>query len=127
MNHWESSTLPAFKVASLVKLKAIENLKHDALALANAWQQNKQILDILQHYDLVMQKQENKSNVRQFSFLFGLSLTLAKEYYFTKTTRCKETTSYVNAGVIELGISQAELTDMMTHIVTTKNIFCELI
>jgi hypothetical protein len=114
-------------VASLVKLKATENIKNDALALANAWQQNKQILDTLQHYDLVMQKQENKGNLRQLSFLFGLSLTLAKEYYFTKTTRCNETTSYVNEGLIELGMSQAELTDMMTHIVTTKNIFCELI
>jgi hypothetical protein len=127
MNHWESSTLPTFKVASLIKLKATENIKNDALALANAWQQNKQILDLLQHYDLVMQKQENKGNVRQLSFLFGLSLTLAKEYYLTETTRCNETTSYVNTGLIELGLSQAELTDMMTHIVTTKNIFCELI
>jgi hypothetical protein len=127
MTRWETSTLPTFKVASLVKLKATENLKNDALSLASAWQQNKQILYILQHYDLVMQKKENKGNVCKFSFLFGLSLTLAKEYYFTKTTRCKETTSYVNAGLIELGISQAELTDMMTHIVTTKNIFCELI
>jgi hypothetical protein len=127
MNHWEASTLPTFKVASMVKLKTTENIKNDALALANAWQQKKQILDILQHYDLVMQKQENKGNVRRLSFLFGLSLTLAKEYYFTKTKRCNETTSYVNAGVNELGLSQAELTGMMTHIVTTKNIFCELI
>ncbi|AGH43766.1 hypothetical protein C427_1657 [Paraglaciecola psychrophila 170] len=74
----------------------------------------------MQHYDLVMQKQENKGNARQLSFLFGLNLTLAKEYYLAKTTRCNETTSYVNTGLTELGLSQAEFTDIMTNIVTKK-------
>jgi hypothetical protein len=54
-------------------------------------------------------------------------MTQPKSITLQRQHGVKETTTYVNAGLIELGISQAELTDMMTHIVTTKNIFYELI
>jgi hypothetical protein len=123
---WQTFTLPSFKVASLVKVKETENLKNDAFLLANAWHQNKQVLDVLQHYDIVMQNQENKRPSRQFCYLLGLSLTLAHEHYFSGTTRCKETTSYFKAGLGELNISQTELMGMMTDIVSSKNIFCQL-
>jgi hypothetical protein len=126
MNHWETSTLPTFKVASLVKIKETESLKNHASLLANAWQQNKQILEVLKHYDIVMQKQEHKGSARQFCFLLGLSLALAQEHYFSETTRCKDTTSYFKAGLMELGISQVELMDMMTNIVSSRGIFCQL-
>ena len=126
MSHWQTSTLPTFKVASLINVKETKSLKNDAFLLANTWQQNKQILEVLQHYDLVMHRQESKRSARQFCYLLGLSLTLAQEHYFSATTRCKETTSYFKAGLLELGISQAESMDMMTNIVSTTNVFCQL-
>lgn len=126
MCHWETSTLATFKVASLVKIKEPESLKNGAFLLANAWQQNKQILEVLQQYDLIMQKQENKHSTRQLCCLLGLSLTLAHEHYFSGTVRCKETASYFKQGLIELGISQVELMNMMTDIVSNKNEFCHL-
>jgi hypothetical protein len=126
LNDWKISTLPSFKVASLVKMKETENLKNNAFLLANAWQQNKQILEVLQHYDIVMHKKINKRSSQQFCYLLGLSLTLAQEHYFSGKTRCKETTLYFEAGASELGISQAELMDMMSGITSSKNIFCQL-
>jgi hypothetical protein len=124
--HWQTSTIPSFKVASLLKVKETENLKNDAFLLANAWHQNKQVLEVLQHYDIIMQKQDNNRSSRQFCYLLGLSLTLAYEHYFSGTTRCSETTSYFKVGLGELNISQVELMDMMTDIVSSKNIFCQL-
>jgi hypothetical protein len=126
MNHWETSTLPTFKVASLVNLKDTGSLKNGAFLLAKAWQQNNQILEALQHYDTVMLKQENKRSARQFCYLLGLSLTLTHEYYFSGTTRCNATTSYFKAGLNELGINKTELIHMMTDLVCSKNIFCSL-
>jgi hypothetical protein len=126
MNHWEISTRPTYKVTSLVELKESESLKSDAFLLANAWQQNKQILDALQHYDIVMQNQAGSPSARQFCFLLGLSLSLAQEHYFSGTKRCKETTSYFELGLLELNISQVELMDMMTDIVFSSNISCPL-
>jgi hypothetical protein len=126
MNHWEVSTRPTFKVTSLVEMKEAESLKSGAFLLAKAWQQNKQILDSLQHYDIVMQKQGGPPSARQFCFLLGLSLSLAQENYFSGTTRCKETTSYFKAGLLELNISQVELIDMMTDIALSSNISCPL-
>jgi hypothetical protein len=126
MNHWEVSTRPTFKVTSLVEMKEAESLKSGAFLLAKAWQQNKQILDSLQHYDIVMQKQGGPPSARQFCFLLGLSLSLAQENYFSGTTRCKETTSYFKAGLLELNISQVDLIDMMTDIALSSNISCPL-
>jgi hypothetical protein len=126
LNDWETSALPSFKVASLVKVKETENLKNNAYLLANAWQQNKQILEVLQHYDIVMEKKINPRSSRQFCYLIGLSLILAQEHYFSGRTRCKETNLYFKAGSSELGLSQTELRDMMTDIISSKNIFCQL-
>ena len=126
MIYWETSILPTFKVASLVKVKENESLKNNAFLLANAWQQNKQILEVLQHYDLVMEKKENNSSTQKFCYLLGLSLTLAQEHYFSEKIRCKETISYFKAGLIELGVSQKELVKMMNDIVLNKNVFCSL-
>jgi HD-like signal output (HDOD) protein len=126
MCHWEISTRPTYKVTSLVELKEAESLKSGAFLLANAWQQNKQILNALQHYDIVMQNQTGTPSARQLCFLLGLSLSLAQEHYFSDTTRCKETTSYFKAGLLELNISQVELMDMMTEIVSIFNISCPL-
>lgn len=124
--HWQISTQPKFKVASLIKVKDPESLKNDALLLAKAWQQNKPILEVLQHYDLVIQQQENKPSVRQFCYLLGVSLILAQEQYFSETPRCKESTSYFKAGLIELGINQAELTNIITDLASSTNLFCQL-
>jgi HD-like signal output (HDOD) protein len=126
LNDWETSTLPSFKVASLVKVKETESLKNNGFLLANAWQQNKQILEVLQHYDIVMGEQINKRSSRQFCYLLGLSLTLAQEHYFSRKTRCKETSLYFEAGLGELGMNQAQLMDMMTGIMSSENIFCPL-
>ena len=126
MSHWKVSSLPTFKVASLINITETESLKNDAFLLANAWQQNKQILEALQHYDIVMQKQEIKQSARQFCYLLGISLSLANEHYFSGITRCKETGSYFNASLIELGINEEELINMMSGIVSSTNVFCQL-
>jgi hypothetical protein len=126
LNYWETPVLPTFKVASIIKVKETESLKNSAVLLANAWQQNAQILDVLKHYDLVIQKQENKRSTRQFCFLLGLSLTLAQEHYFSRTKRCKETSSYLKTGLIELSISQSEVMEIMAKLVLSKNIFCHI-
>lgn len=126
MKHWKTSVHPTFKVASLVNVKATESLKNDAFLLANAWQQNKQILTALQHYDLVSQSNEKTRSPRQLCYLLGLSLTLAQEHYFSETSRDKETNSYFKAGLIELGINQAELMNWVTDVVVNKSVFCQL-
>jgi hypothetical protein len=126
LNYWETPVLPTFKVASIIKVKETESLKNSAVLLAKAWQQNAQILDVLKHYDLVIQKQENKRSTRQFCFLLGLSLTLAQEHYFSRTKRCKETSSYLKTGLIELSISQSEVMEIMAKLVLSKNIFCHI-
>tara|TARA_R110002167_G_scaffold84746_4_gene230275 strand:- start:982 stop:2727 length:1746 start_codon:yes stop_codon:yes gene_type:complete len=124
LNHWEKSALASFKLADLIKVKETQNLKKDGFLLANAWQQNKQMLEVLQHYDLIMQKQDNKRSTRQYCYLLGLSLTLAQEHYFSDLTRSKETEIYFNAGLIELGMSQTEVMNMMANI--TTNACCQL-
>jgi HD-like signal output (HDOD) protein len=126
LNHWETSTQSTFRVECLIKIKENNSLKNDGFLLANAWQQNKQMLEVLQQYDLVTQNQENKPAVRQFCFLLGISLTLAHEHYFTETTRCNETADYFNTGLIELGFSQAEVIKIMTDITSSTNVFCPL-
>jgi len=126
LNHWEISTHPTFELASLIKIKGSENLKNDGFLLGNAWQQSKPMLQVLQHYDLVMHKPQNKRATQQYCYLFGLGLTLAKEYYFSGTTRCTETECYFNAGLIELGMSQTEVMNMMTNLTSSTNIFCQL-
>ena len=126
MSHWEISTRPTFKITSLVKVKETESLKSGAFLLANAWHQNKQILAALQHYDIVMQKQGGTHTTRQLCFLLGISLSLVQENYFSGTTRCKETTSYFKAGLLELSISQEELMGMMSDIVSSSNVSCQL-
>jgi hypothetical protein len=126
MSHWKTSTGPTFKVTSLVKVKETESLKSSAFLLAHAWHQNKQILEALQHYDVVMQNQDGNPTTRQFCFLLGISLSLAQENHFSGTTRCKETTSYFKTGLLELGISQEELKAMMTDIVSNSNVSCQL-
>lgn len=124
--HWSTSTSPSFEVASLVKVKHTDSLKNDAFLLANAWQQNEQILDVLQHYDLIGKNTETENSTRQFCYLIGFGLILAQEHYFSETTRSKETTLYFKAGLVELGINQSELIDMMTDIATRTNVFCQL-
>lgn len=126
MNHWKTSSQPTFKVASLVNIKETESLKNNAFLLAKAWHQNKQILDVLRLYDVVMHQPVKKHASRQFCYLLGLSLVLAHEYYFSSTTRCKETSAYFEAGLIELAISQTELVDMMADVVSSTNIYCQL-
>jgi hypothetical protein len=124
--HWSTSTSPSFEVASLVKVKNTDSLKNDAFLLANAWQQNEQILDVLQHYDLIEQSKEIKYSTRQLCYLIGFGLILAQEHYFSETTRSKETALYFKAGLVELGINQAALIDMMNNIATRTNVYCEL-
>jgi HD-like signal output (HDOD) protein len=126
LNYWGRSTLASFQLEDLIKVKETQNLKHDGFLLANAWQQNKQMLAVLQQYDLVMQKLDNKQSTRQYCYLLGLSLTLAQEYYFSEATRSKVTELYFNAGLVELGMSQAEVMNMMTNIVSSTNAFCQL-
>jgi hypothetical protein len=126
LSNWETSTHSTFKVASIVNVKETESLKNDAFLLANAWHQNKQILGILQHYDLVMNKQVKKHSSNQFCYLLGLSLILAHEHYFSEITRCKETESYFKAGLVEVGISEAEVISILTDIISTSNVFCRL-
>jgi HD-like signal output (HDOD) protein len=125
MSHWEISTRPTYKVTSLVEVKD-DSLKNGAFLLANAWQQQKQILDALQHYDKVMVDPAGTPSARQLCFLLGLSVSLAQEHYFSGTARCKETASYFKAGLLELHISQVELMDMMTDIILSSNIACPL-
>jgi hypothetical protein len=124
--HWPKHTIPTFKVASLIKTKETENLKNDAFLLASSWRQNKQILDVLQHYDVIKQSQITKRSTRQLCYVIGLGLILAQEDYFLEKSRCKETTSYIKDGLIELGISKAELTDLMFNITSSSNISCQL-
>jgi hypothetical protein len=126
LNHWHTSIHPTFKVVSLIKAKENQSLKNSAFLLASAWQQNKQILEVLQHYDLVMEKPVNKTSSRQFCYLLGLSLTFAHEYYFSDTAQCEETASYIKAGLIELGISQTELVKMMTDLISSTHTYCQL-
>ena len=126
MTHWETSSLPIFKVASLVNIKETESLKNNGLLLANAWHQNKQILEVLLQYDLVMHKHVKKRSSRQFCYLLGLSLILAHEYHFSGTTRCRETNAYFKAGLAELGISQTDVMNMMVEVISTTNVFCQL-
>ena len=124
--HWSTSTSPSFEVASLVKVKNTDSLKNDAFLLAKAWQQNEQILDVLQHYDLIEQSKEIKYSTRQLCYLIGFGLILAQEHYFSETTRSKETALYFKAGLVELGINPAALIDMMNNIATRTNVYCEL-
>ena len=94
--------------------------------LRTHWQQNEQILVVLQHYDLIGKNTETTNSTRQFCFLIGFGLILAQEHYFSETTRSKETTLYFKAGLVELGINQAALIDMMNNIATRTNVYCEL-
>jgi HD-like signal output (HDOD) protein len=126
LNNWERTTDPTFKLASLIKEKETENLKNDGFLLAKTWQQNKQMLEVLLHYDLVMLKQQNKRATNQYCYLIGLSLTLAQEHYFSGTTHCKETELYFKAGLTELGLIQADVMNMMTDITSSTNVFCPL-
>jgi hypothetical protein len=123
--HWPPPSIVSFRVATLMKIKETESLKSKGVLLARAWQQNKQILEALQHYDIVMQQQIKRST-QQFCYLLGISLTLANEHYFSGVNRCKETKSYLKAGLIELGISEEELINMMDNIVSSTNVFCQL-
>jgi HD-like signal output (HDOD) protein len=126
LNHWQKSTGPTYKLASLIKIKETENLKNDGFLLAKTWQQNKQMLEVLLHYDVVMLKQQNKRSTSQYCYLIGLSLTLAQEHYFSGTSHCKDTEFYYKAGLIEIGLSQAEVMNMMTDIASSTNISCQL-
>jgi hypothetical protein len=126
LNQWKTSTGPNFRLASLIKVKNIENIKNDGFVLANTWQQNKQILDVLLHYDLVTPQQENNRSNSQFCYLLGISLILAKEYYFSGTTHCKETDFYFNAGLNELGLNSKDVMKMMTDIIFSTNVYCQL-
>ena len=124
MSHWKTSTVATFEVASLVDVKKVEDLKNSAFLLAKAWHQNKQILEVLQYYDLVMHQQLKKQSSRQFCYLIGLSLILAQQHYFSKTTRCKETNAYFKAGLLELAITQTDVRAMMADAVSSTNVFC---
>lgn len=123
---WTSPTSSTFKVTGLINVKDNERLKNDAYLLAKAWQQNTQVLDVLQHYDTVMQNQIKTHPSRQLCYLLGLGFTLAQEYYFSESTRCKETAAYCKAGLNELDINQAELNGIMTNLVSSTNVYCRL-
>lgn len=126
LNYWEAAALPAFKVASLVNVKENHSLKNGGFLLANAWHQNTQILEVLQHYDLVIPEQKIKPSTRQFCYLLGLSLILAQEHYFSGKIRCKETAAYFKDGLVELSFSQPEIINMMSDITSSSNVSCPL-
>jgi hypothetical protein len=126
LNNWGKPTDPTFKLASLIKLKESKSLKNDGFLLAKSWLQNKQTLEVLQNYDLVIPKEVKKNASNQYCYLIGLSLILAQEYYFTGTTRCNETADYFNSGLIELGFTQAGVIKLMSDITSSTNVFCPL-
>jgi hypothetical protein len=117
---------PTFKVASIVAVKESESLKNGAFLLANAWQQNKQVLKVLQHYDLALSDPPSKPSTRQFCYLLGLSLCMSQEYYFLKTEHSKETSSYIKTALGELNMSQAELNNLINDIISNSNVISPL-
>jgi len=126
LNHLEMSTGPKFRLASLIKIKETKNLKKDGFLLAKSWLQNKQTLEVLQHYDLVLPTQQKKNASSQYCYLVGLGLILARKHYFSDTTYCEETEHYFNAGLNELGLTQSKVVNMMTDITSSANVFCPL-
>ncbi|WP_339722927.1 hypothetical protein [uncultured Paraglaciecola sp.] len=126
LKRWETTTIPRFKLASLIKAKESQRLKHDGFMLAKTWHQNKQMLEVLRDYDLVSPEQQKTSSTSQYCYVLGIGLILAQEHYFLRTGHCEETEGYLKTGLHELGLSPATLTSMMTEVVARTNVFCQL-
>ncbi|MBU3003602.1 hypothetical protein [Paraglaciecola arctica] len=122
--HWETSAAPKFSLASLVNVKAIEDLKNSGYLLAKSWQQNESMLEVLVNYDLVLKDRHKKPVTNQYCYLLGSSLILAQNYYFNDTSQCEETDCYLKNGLSELGLNQAKLSNIMTKVVSNSHVFC---
>lgn len=123
---WEVSHQEAYKVESLAKAKGANTLKQGGILLAQAWQQNKLILQALQHYDAPELNLNNKQSIAQFCYLLGLSLTKAKENYFTNRLTCSQTNGYVETALMELGIDKQALADVDQKVASNAHIFTPL-
>lgn len=116
---WQTGTNKHFEIASLLQIKGKETLKDGAVLLAKAWQQNSQILDVLNNYESP-DFLKNKKVERQLGYVLGLSLIIAKDIYFQPQEKCNDTQNYIKSALAELGLQAQDLAILGQHAISNS-------
>jgi hypothetical protein len=123
---WETNSLHRYNVDSLVKKAQVGNVKKNAVLLAKAWQQNKNIIDSLERYTDTSPPPNSKLIVEQLSYLLGVSFSMAYEVYFANIEPCSNTNIYQISALKMLGISQQQWSEVKSTLPSKTAVFCQL-
>lgn len=123
---WKTKIDFEYQADSLIKHSKTANLKQDAILLAQAWQQNTAIIELLQRYDQADDELDIKDSQRANCYLLGACLIMAKQSYFAQTNQCEKTHNYLKKALTELHIDQTEWTELQTSLAIKAKLTCQL-
>ena len=123
---WQRLPERWYDIQSLANVPNQSHLQTHATKLAGAWQLPSQYQQAIQRHAVMPDDISTKKQIKQMAVILGLSLLLARKYFFNDKLNCRTTEAYERQACVFLGFSAKSLNTFRNEVLAASHAHCPL-